>query len=324
MSFLISLVLTVILTPLVIRYRIVDKPNYRSIHTQETPKAGGIAILIGVLGGLFWSGQGTSYLPLALLMVGATSLGLLDDLKNLSPRGKMLGQLALASLTIGLGYNFYLFGNVLDQIISLLWIIGFMNAFNLIDGMDGLASGVAGIAALIFLASGIGILTELTPPLLGALAGFLFFNFRPAKIFMGDTGSMFLGYFLALLGMIMQKESTLSWVGAIATLLILLYPIFDLFLSIIRRKINNKPIFAPDRSHSYNLLMDQVGLSYLGSVFTVYGIGAFWGLLGLVAFLRQSYLLAALSLVLALGIMIFFTLRYDLLKESKYEKSPRQ
>src|SRR5690554_3261324 len=112
MSFLISLVLTVILTPLVIRYRIVDKPNYRSIHTQETPKAGGIAILIGVLGGLFWSGQGTSYLPLALLMVGATSLGLLDDLKNLSPRGKMLGQLALASLTIGLGYNFYLFGNV--------------------------------------------------------------------------------------------------------------------------------------------------------------------------------------------------------------------
>lgn len=323
MSFLISLVLTVVLTPFVIRYRIVDKPNYRSIHTQETPKAGGIAILIGVLGGLFWSGQGTTYLPLALLMVGATALGLLDDLKNLNPRGKMLGQLALASFTVGLGYNFQLFGNALDLVFSILWIIGFMNAFNLIDGMDGLAGGVAGISALIFLGSGVGALPELATPLLGALVGFLFYNFRPAKIFMGDTGSMLLGYLLAVLGMILQQKSTLPWVGASVTLLILFYPVFDLFLSIIRRRVNHKPIFAPDRSHSYNLLMDQVGLSYLGTVFTIYGVTALFGFLGLLAYLQQSYPLAILSLAVALGIMVFFVKHYNLLRESKYEKSPR-
>ncbi|MEL1135615.1 MraY family glycosyltransferase [Desulfitobacterium sp. THU1] len=320
MSFSISLALTVILIPLVIRYRIIDKPNYRSIHTRETPKAGGIAILLGLLGGLFISGQGTALLALVLLMVGATTLGLLDDLKNLSPNAKLIAQLALALLTTASGYQFVLFGNLLDTAITVIWIIGLMNAFNLIDGMDGLAGGVAGIATLIFFALGVPSLETIALPLLGAILGFLIYNFRPAKIFMGDTGSMLLGYLLAVMGILVQRSAESPWVGGAVTLLILAYPLFDTALSIIRRKANHKPIFAPDRSHSYNLLMDHLGLGYLTTVFTVYGVTACGGLLGFLTYTRQSLALAAISLIVVIATMIIFVARYHLLAESRYEK----
>mgnify|MGYP000932408023 CR=1 FL=1 len=323
MSFLISLCLTVLLIPLVIRYRIVDRPNYRSIHTQETPKAGGIAILIGFLAGLFWSGQGTAYTSLAVLMIGAALLGLLDDLRNFNPRAKMLGQLILAVLTCALGYQFVLFGNVLDWLLTIIWVIGFMNAFNLIDGMDGLAGGVAGIVTLFFFYLGIGKILPLCLPLLGALLGFLFFNFRPAKIFMGDTGSMFLGYLLSVMGILLQQSSSSPWVGAIATVLLLAYPVFDTLLSIIRRKVHHRPIFAPDRSHSYNLLMDHVHLGYLATVFTVYGLTAAFGFLSLITYTRQSLALAFILLAVVAITLSLFVLRFNLLAESIYERSPR-
>jgi len=322
-SLIVSLILTVILIPVVMRYRILDRPNYRSIHTRETPKAGGLAIFAGILGGLLASGHLNDYALPALLMAGATALGLLDDLKNLPPGMKLLGQAVLALVTIAGGYRFFLFGHLPDGILTALWIVGFMNAFNLIDGMDGLAGGVAAIAALVFLGLGIPGLEGLILPLLGALLGFLVFNFRPAKIFMGDTGSMLLGFLLALLGISAQQHAASPWVGAAVMLLILAYPIFDTALSIVRRRVHRRPVFAPDRSHSYNLLMDHVGLSYLGTVFTVYAVTALFGLCALVVYASQSPVLAFVGVVAVVALLIAGVRRYNLLAESRYERARR-
>jgi len=324
MSLVLAFLVTFILVPVVIRSGIIDKPNYRSIHVQETPKAGGIAILGGLLVGLLLNGYGISHWGLTTLLVGATLLGLLDDLKNLSPRMKLLAQLLLALLTILSGYRFQVFGGIVDAILTVIWIIGFMNAFNLIDGMDGLAGGVAIIGAVAFLTLGLPGFSLFLLPLIGAMVAFLLYNFKPAKIFMGDTGSMLLGYALAVAGLITQSSANSTILGTLSFVLILFYPIFDTFLSIIRRKVNHHPIFAPDRSHSYNLMTDQIGMGYLSTVFIVYLLSGFTAVTGVLTYARFSLIPGIIAFLVILLLIILAVYRLGLLSESRYEKRREQ
>lgn len=324
MSAILAFLLTALLVPLVMRLKIMDNPNYRSIHLQATPKAGGIAILGGLLAGTLLNGWALEYWALGLLFIASAALGLFDDLKNISPRVKLFGQFLLALATVLLGYSFQLLGNFGDYVLTLLWIIGYMNAFNLIDGLDGLAGGLTVISALAFLFLGIPGFSLFLLPLSGALIAFLLYNFKPAKIFMGDTGSMFLGYLLAVAGVMAQSGGSLKIPAFLGILLILYYPLFDLVLSIIRRRLHKKPIFAPDRSHSYNLLTDQLGLSYLGTVLSIYFFSLLTAFLGILTYKYLSWFGSIILFILVALSLVFPVLRFKLLAESKLEKSQKE
>jgi UDP-GlcNAc:undecaprenyl-phosphate GlcNAc-1-phosphate transferase len=169
-------------------------------------------------------------------------------------------------------------GEWLSIPLTIFWIVGVTNAINLIDGLDGLAAGVSGIAVATILVMGIimGNTTVilLSAILLGSIVGFLFFNFHPAKIFMGDSGSLFLGFALATLSMLGFKQITV--VSFVTPLLIIGVPLSDTFFAIVRRWIHKKPIFAPDKGHLHHCLQ-QLGFSHRKTVLIIYGIATFFG-----------------------------------------------
>ncbi len=237
-----------------------------------------------------------SFLVLAAGGVAILLLGFLDDLKGTRARVKLVVQFAVAVFICLSGFvleEFYvpLLGTVplspnLGVVISILWIVGLINAFNLIDGLDGLATGVALIASLVLVALGLStgnvLLVFACLSLAGSLAAFLFFNYPPARIFLGDTGSMFIGYFLAavtLMGTYKGKTAVII----LGPLIALSFPIFETLTSMIRRYIRGVPIFAGDRYHTHHRLLDK-GYSQRRVVLTLYGVT---GLLAAAAYLSQ-------------------------------------
>ena len=319
MSLILAFAVTLVMIPIVIKTKIIDRPNHRSIHVQETPKAGGIAILLGILAGLIYAGYVPVNLWLTVLIIGAAALGFYDDIKTLGAITKLLLQAVLATATVFLGYSFSIFGNVADQVITVIWIIGFMNAYNLIDGMDGLAGGTAVISTAAFVLLALPGYSTFLLPIIGALQAFLVFNFRPAKIFMGDTGSMLLGYLLALIAVMVQAAAASKILGMIAIVLILYYPIFDTILSIMRRAINNRPILAPDRSHSYNLMVDKLEIGYTATVLIIYLITALVALMGILVYTTSVYV-GILSFLALTTVVAITVVRLDFLTESRFEK----
>lgn len=294
-----SCLLTVAFTPLVKRFAFrvgaISVPNHRSVHSKNMPLMGGLAMYIGFIG---------AYLSVALtlgsydlnvllgMLVGGTIIvvvGALDDRYNISPKLKLLGQAAAAVAVVSFGLSMdYVqlpFGDAIDLSpwlgipITILWIVGVSNAVNLIDGLDGLSAGVSGIATATILALSFmnGNLTValLSVVLLGSIVGFLFFNFHPAVIFMGDTGSLFLGFSLATLSILGFKSATVM--SFLVPILILGVPLSDTFLAIVRRKLNNKPISVADKGHLHHCLMN-LGFNMRRTVLIIYGIAAVFGL----------------------------------------------
>ncbi|GIP35581.1 glycosyltransferase family 4 protein [Paenibacillus sp. J2TS4] len=294
-----SCILAVLLTPLVkklaIRFGAIDVPNHRSVHTRVMPRMGGLAIFLAFVGTYFIIAPAISdfdmHVALGIILGGAiiVLVGALDDKYNLSPKIKLLGQLAAAGVVISFGmqvdYIKLPFGDAIDLNnwisipITILWIVGVTNAINLIDGLDGLSAGVSAIAtgAILVLAIMMGNVTVIliSMVLLGSIIGFLFYNFHPAKIFMGDSGSLFLGFSLATLSILGFKSATV--VSFLVPLAILGVPISDTFMAIIRRKLNNKPIFTADKGHLHHCLMG-LGFSMRKSVLIIYGISLAFGL----------------------------------------------
>jgi UDP-GlcNAc:undecaprenyl-phosphate GlcNAc-1-phosphate transferase len=304
-SFIAAMALALVLTPLVkklaIRIGAVDVPNHRKVHTRIMPRLGGVAIYasftVGLLLILPWLPEGTlsSYDRnlISALLVGGTLivlLGALDDKFDLSAKLKLLVQIGAACIVV-FGFDVKInllnipFGSAMQPLgewlsipLTILWIVGVTNAINLIDGLDGLAAGVSGIAIATILVMGIimGNTTVilLAAVLLGSIGGFLFFNFHPAKIFMGDSGSLFLGFALATLSMLGFKQITI--VSFVTPLLIIGVPLSDTFFAIIRRWVHKKPIFAPDKGHLHHCLQ-QLGFSHRKTVLIIYAIAAFFG-----------------------------------------------
>ena len=306
-AFLLGLIFTKASILLAPKIGCVDIPNQRKVHTKHTPRIGGVgfvlAWLISTLGLLYFDIISLSFKE-TLWFFGALSifiLGISDDKWNLSPKIKFLFQFAVAGVLVGFGFNFsslileYIPGTpfFLLQALSFFWIVGVINAINLIDGLDGLSSGLSIIAlsaySIIAIILGHSHDVTFTLPLIGALLGFLFFNKHPSKTFMGDCGSLFLGYQLATLPLMFDvtyNESN-AYLSLIVPVIILGLPIFDTLFAMVRRVLIGQKPFNPDREHLHHRFMRK-GRSHSHTVRLMWIYGFFLSALAVTLVFSQG------------------------------------
>jgi UDP-GlcNAc:undecaprenyl-phosphate GlcNAc-1-phosphate transferase len=276
-SFLLSILLVPLAARLAAKWRCVAVPNKERWHTRPTPTLGGMAFFPAFLIPAFLlSPNLSSAWPFFLIVSQMFVVGLYDDLHRINPATKLIGQIISAGAAIYFGYSLHFFSWApLDALLTAVWIVGLTNALNLLDNMDGLAGGIALIAsvylALLFIQQGLAQEAVLTLGLAGAVVGFLFYNFHPAKIFMGDAGSLFLGSALSLLTVHAngQASNILSLV-AIPTC-ILLVPILDTSLVTVTRLLRGQSISQGGRDHASHRLV-VLGLSEPQAVLLLYAM----------------------------------------------------
>ncbi|MEW6540430.1 MAG: MraY family glycosyltransferase [Bacillota bacterium] len=290
---LLAAVLSLFVTPLVIRMArrlgAVDEPNHRKIHQRPMPRLGGLAVYLVFTAVVLLTQPLTT--PLLGLLTGATIivlLGVWDDIRGASPRLKLAVQFLAALALIPFGFHVEFLTNPLGGIIYLgwwgipltvFWVVAVTNALNLIDGLDGLAAGTALIAsftlAVVAAVAGNMAVVAVTLILAGALLGFLRYNFHPARVFLGDTGSMFLGFTLATLA-IMGLTKGATALSVIIPVVILGIPLTDTAFAVLRRYRNGSPIFYPDKGHLHHRLLGA-GLTHRGAVLSMYGVNVVLG-----------------------------------------------
>lgn len=303
-SFLLSLVLTPLLRNLFRRLGILDHPGEnRKIHAEPIPRIGGIALLlslalsVSMVSIIAHAAQLTILLkvfPAALLIF---SVGFLDDLVRLRPWQKLFGEAIAAGWAYAVGVRLLGIGGMAMEDwwilpATVFWLVLCANAFNLIDGVDGLAAGLGLFATIAILAAAILqsniALATASVPLAGCLLGFLRYNFSPATVFLGDSGSLLTGFLLGCYGVIwMQKTATLP--ELLAPMMALSVPLLDVGLSVARRLLRGHPIFTADRGHIHHRLLDR-GLTPRRAVLALYGacsLGAMFSLLLIVV--RNQY-----------------------------------
>lgn len=269
------MVFTSVLFPMVkwICYHVgaLDYPNKRKVHKKPMPVMGGLMIYMGFLFGyMLFAPQNTQMLAILIASFIVIITGILDVIKPLRAREKLVGQVIAACIVVFYGkillndisaFGFYFDFGWIAYPLTIIFIIALMNCINLIDGLDGLAAGIsaiffATIGVLAFIMHNIGSL-EITIAfiMLGACLGFLIFNFNPAKIFMGDIGSMFLGFMIAVVCLLGFKAVTLT--SLVVPMLILAIPILDTLFAILRRIIHHKPIYEADKQHLHHQLLNK-------------------------------------------------------------------
>jgi UDP-GlcNAc:undecaprenyl-phosphate GlcNAc-1-phosphate transferase len=325
---LIALVVTPVVRRTVLSLGVVDRPNPRRVNTRPIPRGGGGAIAVGFLAiapAFVLLNERFGWVPtplniepadLVALFVGgfaAAAIGVIDDLLDLRARWQLVGQVVLALGAVALGIGVTVIGNPFnDRVITfnpafsvgftVFWIVGMINSINWIDGLDGLSTGVALIASVTL--GLISLTTQVSQPLIavlcfalaGALAGFLRWNFHPARIFTGTTGVQFVGYTLAVLSILGSAKVAVA-------LLVLGVPIIDTFWIIVGRLSQRRSPFTPDRTHIHHRLLD-LGLSHRDTVLVIYAICAALGLLALlVSEVTQAY--AFISVFILSGLILF-------------------
>lgn len=276
---------TPVMRQVALRLGVVDQPNARKIHTNPVPLLGGAAIYVAFIVTLWLFGDRRYVNEVVGIFVGATLvslMGVVDDRWGLGSYVKLGGQLLAAGILIYSGVQVRLFGNWLDIVITVVWVVGITNALNLLDNMDGLSGGIAMIAATFFALlaslSNQYLVGALAAALAGACAGFLFYNWNPAHVFMGDTGSLFLGFLLAAVGIKLRFPSNYQTVTWMIPLLVLAVPIFDSTLVIISRLRRGKnPLTTPGKDHLSHRLALLTG-SRREAVLICYLIGGAAGL----------------------------------------------
>ncbi|RKH26569.1 undecaprenyl/decaprenyl-phosphate alpha-N-acetylglucosaminyl 1-phosphate transferase [Corallococcus sp. CA041A] len=296
-SFLVALVLTWRVRERALAWGWLDQANSsRKVHVRPVPRLGGI----GIVGGFFAplcalfivdSGVGDQFLAQTSLIVGLfvggaiiAALGFYDDLKGAGAKLKFSVQFAVALGLYALGFRIEVLANpfgaeltlgLLSLPLTVLWVVGVINALNLIDGLDGLAGGVAffgvGTHFLLALMRGDVLLCLLMVALAGAILGFLVFNFNPASIFMGDTGSMFLGFVLAAVSIKTSSKSGTA-VALLVPVMALGLPIMDTLLAMVRRSLLGRPMFSADKEHIHHRLMSRLLLSHRTTVLVLYAL----------------------------------------------------
>ncbi|WP_188206721.1 glycosyltransferase family 4 protein [Alkalibacillus aidingensis] len=322
-SLIITLVIALVITPLVkklaIKIGAVDNPSYRKVHKDVMPRLGGLAIYLSFMIGLIIFYPESIY-TLPIIIGGSIIMivGFLDDMMELSPKWKLFGQLLAAVVLLGtiqvefinLPFGGEIHFGVLSIPITILWVVAITNAINLIDGLDGLAAGVSAIALLTISSMSIMMGNEFVTLvgflLLGSTIGFLYYNFYPAKIFMGDTGALFLGYMIAVLSLLGFKNVTVF--SFVIPIIILGVPISDTIFAMIRRRIQRKPISAPDKQHLHHCLLG-LGFSHPVTVLLIYVLSGVFSLAAILftqATMWGSFLLMA-ALFLIIEIVVELT-----------------
>ena len=325
MAVLVSFLTTPLAKKIAFKVGAIAQPRKRDMHSKPIPRMGGIAIVTGFMVTFL-----LLYRQLTILdtkqILGIISggmiiflLGYFDDIHELGAKLKFGIQL-LAALIValcGIRIDFisipFLEGlkflDFLSIPITVIWIVGVTNAVNLIDGLDGLAAGVSSIASLCLMVlsiySGYPVAVFLTATLAGSCLGFLPYNFNPASIFMGDTGSTFLGFMLSVISVIgLLKGYTIGTI--FVAVLILGLPIFDTAFAIIRRALSGKPIMSPDRGHLHHRLVDS-GYTHKNAVVTLYGVS---GILGLsaIAFVKHDFRFVVAVFVI-MGLLIYLNMK---------------
>lgn len=323
----IALIAALIITPYVralgTRFQILDSPGKRKVHQKEIPRLGGVAIFIAtvlpflcflLLGGFLTKEVHYLWKPLLGLTLGCLivfGIGIWDDIHRLPPWPKLLVEIVAASVTFIFGLKIQLlsnpFGMQLDLSwlsgpITVLWLVGITNALNLADGIDGLAVGIATFAsAILFIMTSSTIYTlvpYLAVALAGASLGFLRYNFSPATIFLGDSGSLFLGFYLGGLSLWASEKSAIAF-ALFIPIVALGLPIVDVIYAVLRRWHRGVPIGQADRDHIHHRLLDK-GFSHRRAVLMLYGVNFFLAAMaGFLLFTRNS---SAAYVVVLLGV----------------------
>lgn len=350
-TLLVAGLLSGILTPWMARVAlargVMDRPSPRKVHHRPVPRLGGVAVFLGWLAAVGVAGvlgmtPDANFLsratPLLLLGAGAMLFGLWDDATGLSGRRKLLMQMLLGTLVAVSGLRIDRLSNplggelllpwALSVGMTILWVVGMMNAMNLIDGLDGLATGVAMIAALGLVM--VGLLTGretsvvIFAALAGSCAGFLLYNFPPARIFLGDAGSQFLGFMFAAASLIDDQYKAATAATLLVPLTTLALPVFDVALAILRRLRGRHSVFQADKHHLHHRLL-KMGLSQRRVVLFCYLISVYFGCLAFLFVLIPSQYAMMLLVVILLGLLMAIqTLRFIELKLRQFYRRTRR
>lgn len=320
-TFLCSAILVPIIKKMALFIGAVDVPNQRKVHKDLIPRLGGLGIFFAfLLGYMLFSRQSIEMISILIGSFIVIITGVIDDIKPLPPKYKFAGQLIAACVVVFYGgiilseisaFGFYIqFNPIVSKILTVGFILGCINAINLIDGLDGLAGG---ISAIYFLTIGIiamlmghttGLDVSLTFIMLGSTLGFLIHNFYPAKIFMGDSGSMFLGFIISVIALLGFKNVTLT--SFIVPLFVLAIPILDTFFAIIRRTLKRQKISEPDRDHLHHQLLN-LRFSHRTTVILIYIMDILFASASIVYILKGAFIGQIIYGILLIIIIWFVT-----------------
>ncbi len=332
-TFLTSAILMPIIKTVAVHINAMDYPNERKVHKTPMPRLGGVAIFLSFLVGYMLFANGSvRMLSILIASFVIVLMGIFDDINPLKARYKFIVQIIAACITTFYGHivlnDISIFGlNLvfpvpLNYIFTILLVVAITNAMNLIDGLDGLASGISCIYfATIAIIAGIinnigGLDVTLSLIMLGSTLGFLAYNFPPASIFMGDSGSQFLGFIIAIISLLGFKGTTIT--SLIVPLCILAIPIFDVVLAILRRLIKGEGIMKADKEHFHHQLL-KMRFSPRKTILIIYAINVVFAAVSIFYVLGDNQLAIVIYLLLMI-LLLFFVLKTDILFDHSHKK----
>lgn len=338
LSFLISLFLTPLMVHIAKKKNIMDIPSGRKAHKEPMPLLGGAAIYIGSIISFVLFTKSSAPYVLPILIAGASGvsfMGLIDDILSLSAKRRLIILFLIALIVFFACIQFYFYDQyiisrslasiLIFSVFVLIWIVGITNAINFSDGLDGLASYLSIVSAIsfaiIFAYQGRDMLAlPMALSLIGAIAGFIPYNRNPAMIFMGDTGSMFIGFMLSLLSLSsIRHENTL--LAMVVPIYILFVPTLDMSMSILRRLASGKPIMAPDKMHFHHQLNKRYS-NHIIVVIILSSIQILFSTIGIVVFISKRYLFGWIVLGLILLVVAIYTV-VSALRQRNLENKPQ-
>jgi len=368
-GFFVAMFIAYLITPMIrnraLKLGLLDKPSKRRIHIEPVPRLGGVSIFVSLfVTSFFFVAVYLKYgslspvsFPLIGILAGGSIIflsGLLDDIEPIPAVGKLLLQIFAASVAWYLGVriehivnpfyhsDFFLFefsvgghmiefGKLSSYLLTVSWIVAITNAINLLDGMDGLATGVSLITAVAIWSVAVGKRIDepagalLSATLAGSLLGFLRWNFNPARIFLGDSGSYLIGFMLASLAVNCVMKSLTLAIMAPMLILIFALPIFDTMLAVMRRIFGRRSILEPDKEHIHHRML-AIGMSQKSAAYLFYLISFSLGLLATYLMSNQTFRRFSFLMLVIIFIMLFFTYvinwkRQRVFKTKKKKKS---
>ncbi len=328
-----TLIITFYIKKIAFHIKALDIPNERKVHTKPMPRLGGLGIFLGFLFGYMLFG--VQSLQMNSILIGSfliVLLGVMDDIKPLDAKTKFLGQILATCVLIFYGdilltkislYGLTINFGILSYPITIFFVLSCINIINLIDGLDGLSSGTcsifyATIGIIAFMKGSTNILPiTLSFIMLGSTLGFLYHNFYPAKIFSGDSGSMFQGFMIAVISLLGFK--TTAFISFFVPVLILGIPILDTLFAIIRRTLKHQKIYLPDKCHLHHQLLNM-GLSHRNTVLAIYAMDMLFAFASIIYTTKDKILGKYIYVVLFL-LVIWIVSRTSIIKDKKVPKN---